>query len=140
MPNIKNLQPEKYNLAMRTKEEQQRITSMGGKASGEARRNKKLFETAVLDILTKKDPKSKEGATNLELAVAAVLRRAKSGDVKANEFLRDTIGEKPIQEIEQHNTGAVGIGMFEGVSTEQLKANLEAVDRLSQTQVEQLDE
>lgn len=126
----------------RSTEEVRQIAAIGGVKSGETRRRKREFKQDVevfLDALSQRKEKDIQ-LTNQAAIIAAVGSRALRGDVKAAEFIRDTVGEKPIQTIEQHNTGAVGIGMFEGVSTEQLKANLEAVDRLSQTQVEQLDE
>ncbi len=41
----------------------------------------------------------KPGATNLDMIIAAALKQANRGNVKAMDFLRDTIGQKPTESI-----------------------------------------
>lgn len=86
------------NLKRPSSKEARELGSKGGIASGVARREKRtlrqLLEIALKDV---------DAATGLDNATAmtvAVLERAKGGDVKAFETIRDTIGEKPVDKIE----------------------------------------
>ena len=45
------------------------------------------------------------GATNLDVIIAAALKQASRGNVKAADFLRDTIGQKPSEKIDAAITG-----------------------------------
>lgn len=60
----------------------------GGKRSADARKERKVLREQLLVLLS-------EGDTQ-ENMVIALINRALSGDVKAFEVIRDTIGEKPI--------------------------------------------
>lgn len=73
----------------------------GGIKSGEVRRAKKAMRE-ILDYLLEKEVTNGKGdkITTKEAIAIALLKKAAQGDVKAFEVLRDTIGEKP---IEQHN-------------------------------------
>lgn len=95
-------------MNLRTEEEQKKIASKGGKASGEARRRKRTMKSAAQLILSLpvKDQNTikallnagvdnPEGLNNLEAMVAVAVAKAKSGDLKALSFIRDTIGESP---------------------------------------------
>lgn len=95
--NIKNLKP----FDQRTEKEQRDIRVMGGIASGEARRRKKTMRE-VLDYLLSQPTKVKDGSTidTVEAMMTAQLRKALSGDLKATTFIRDTIGEKPVEKQE----------------------------------------
>lgn len=76
-----------------TAERQREIASMGGKASVEARRNKKTMKQALEEILasmSKEDPSK----TNNEYMMAKAVQRANQGNLKAMEFVRDTAGQK----------------------------------------------
>lgn len=90
---IKNLIPQNQ----RTKEEQRQIATMGGIASGEARRAKKTMRE-VLEILLETVDKDSD-KTNIEVMMASAVRKAKNGDLKAMEFVRDTSGQKPDTQI-----------------------------------------
>lgn len=72
--------------------------SKGGKASAEARRQKKNLRLA-LEMLLEKDFKDKEGkiVTGAEAITAKLFQQAMNGNVKAFETLRDTVGQKPIE-------------------------------------------
>lgn len=63
----------------------------GGIASGESKRRWKSLREAFRELLTDDD---------LILMFNALLSKAKEGDVRAAEFLRDTMGEKPTVSIE----------------------------------------
>lgn len=75
----------------RTKREQREIASKGGKKSGEARRDRKKLKEALLLLLAK-------GETQDNICLA-LIEKAQSGDTKAFEVIRDTIGEKPVDKL-----------------------------------------
>ena len=87
MANTENL----VSLADRTTEEQRAIASAGGKASGEARRKRKTLKEELLLMLS-------EGETQQSVTLA-LIKKAMSGDTKAFEVIRDTIGEKPVDKV-----------------------------------------
>lgn len=74
--------------------------SKGGKASAEARRQKKNLRLA-LEMLLEKDFKDKDGktVTGAEAITAKLFQQAMSGNVKAFETLRDTVGQKPVEKL-----------------------------------------
>lgn len=84
------------NLKTPTAEEAREKGARGGKASGEARREKKLFQNAVLAAL---QVKNKNGKTLLEEIVAAQIKRAMKEDTRAFDGLHDTSGEKQTDKI-----------------------------------------
>lgn len=92
MTNTENLIP----LNKRTKNEQREIAKMGGIKSGEKRRERKLLKDELLFLL--------ETNNNQEKISIALIEKAKSGDVRAFEMIRDTIGEKPLDKQEIKNT------------------------------------
>ena len=87
LANTENL----VSLADRTTEEQRAIASAGGKASGEARRKRKTLKEELLLLLS-------EGETQQSVTLA-LIEKAMSGDTKAFEVIRDTIGEKPVDKV-----------------------------------------
>ena len=90
--NPQNLQP------VRTKDEARERGRAGGKASGEKRRERKSLREALLLILNEpmRDEKGHfTGGTMQDEMVAALIKRANTGDPRAFELIRDTIGEKP---------------------------------------------
>lgn len=100
----------------RTKEEQRVIAAMGGRASGNARRQKKMLKDQIdlLLSLPLKDEKAKKklkglgiNADNIDNQMAMVIamwQKALKGDVSAFNTLRDTVGEKPIEEVNVNQT------------------------------------
>ena len=99
-------------LNERTKEEQREIARMGGIASGETRRQKKLMKEQMEYLLSLPvvDEEAKEELensgidpdemNNQMLLIVALYKKALTGDVQAFNTLRDTIGEKPKEAIE----------------------------------------
>lgn len=81
----KNLIPQ----SKRTKSEQREIATKGGIASGEARREKKIIKDEILKRMKESD--WEEMMTNM-------IQRAKGTD-KGFEVFRDSIGQKPAQEV-----------------------------------------
>lgn len=100
MPNNENLKP------IRTKSEARRRGKNGGKASGEARRQKKtlrenmslllsldLTDTGEIHALSEMGIPSTD-INNAMLLTAALFQRAKTGDVAACREVREWLGEQ----------------------------------------------
>lgn len=88
---IENLKP----VTKRTKNEAREISKKGGIRSGEVRRERKKLKEELLLLLS-------EGDNNRRMSLA-IFERALNGDTKAFEIIRDTIGEKPKEQIESTN-------------------------------------
>lgn len=101
--NEENLKP----MSERTTEEQREIARKGGVASGEARRRKRDLRLA-LEVLLEKDYKDKKGniATGAEAISTKLFEQAMKGNVKAFETIRSTVGQDPVQKVEQVNIDA----------------------------------
>ena len=88
MANEQNLRPiQKGELS---KEEAKRRGSLGGKASVEARKERKLIKDRILERM---------GEDDWDTMIDNLIRRAQE-DTKSFESLRDTIGEKPKDQLE----------------------------------------
>ena len=109
--------PQELNSRL-TPEQRKRNTSKAGKASARARKKKKdmkdmLILLLELDVksekvkeeLKKTGIKEKEMTNQMALMVS-VLNKAMRGDMKAVTFVRDTIGEKPIERAEVETKSA----------------------------------
>lgn len=126
MANEQNL----VSLADRTTEEKREIGIKGGKASGKVRREKKKMreQAELLLSLPLKDKKTKEHLKKLGINVSemnnqmaiiiAMWQKALKGDVSAASWLRDLLGEKPIEKVEM--SGEVN-NPFKDLSTEELR-------------------
>jgi len=75
----------------RSKDEARKLGQKGGKKSGEVRRMRKTLKEQLLLLL-------KEGDIQENLCLA-LIEKALDGDTKAFQIIRDTIGEKPIEQI-----------------------------------------
>lgn len=89
MANEQNLVKGK-GFETRTTEEQRKIARQGGIASGKARQEKKLIKDRILERM---------GAQDWDEYIDGIIARAKESKADA-EFLRDTIGEKPVDKQE----------------------------------------
>lgn len=76
----------------RTEEEQREIARKGGIASGESRRKRKTLKEELLILLSQNDTQEKISLS--------LIKQAIEGNTKAFEIIRDTVGEKPKEEIE----------------------------------------
>ena len=83
------------NLRTPTTEEAREIGRKGGIASGKKRAERKTLREELLALLS-------EGNTQSKISLALLAKAAK-GDTKAFEVIRDSIGEKPTEKVE--NTG-----------------------------------
>lgn len=126
MANEENLIP--FNE--RTESEKRAIATAGGKASGKARRNKKLLRDCI-DYLFEREDKTvldtegnpMSGAEQLayNLFVKALGEPDTAKAARAFEVLRDTAGQKPVEKVETKQT-VVDMSSF---TTEQLKGMLD---------------
>lgn len=94
------------NLRIPTSEEAREIGRKGGIASGIARQRRKTLKEELLILL---DLIDEEGKSNNEKISLSIIKQALEGNVKAYEVIRDTIGEKPIDKIEQVNPPVIKI-------------------------------
>ncbi|MDY3129968.1 MAG: hypothetical protein SOW20_08115 [Berryella intestinalis] len=110
-PGIENVEPHKIDST----EKARALGSIGGKKSGEAKRRRKAMKEAFEVLLSMPqsgvraedidglDFKSVERLKTLSMndkIAAAVVKKAAKGDVQAAAFIRDTIGEKPVEKLE----------------------------------------
>lgn len=74
----------------------------GGKASAAKRAERKTFREGLL-LLLNEPLKDKSGQTTdkttQDAIIAGLVKRAINGDTRAFEMIRDTIGEKPVQDV-----------------------------------------
>lgn len=84
----------------RTPEELKRMTRNGGIASGIARRRKKTLKEELIAFLETGDTQERVSLALINEAING----NNAGSVKgAFETIRDTIGEKPVEKVEQVN-------------------------------------
>lgn len=123
MANEQNLIPGGHKL---TQEEQ----SKGGKASGEARRNKKLLRDCIDYLLEREDktvldtegnPMSGAEQLAYNLFVKALGEPDTAKAARAFEVLRDTAGQKPVEKVETKQT-VIDMSKF---TTEEIKDMLD---------------
>ena len=90
---------------VRSVNEARKLGSAGGKKSGEARRKKKALREHLEALLAGKRGK----VTTAEALTLALVEKGLSGDVRAFEVIRDSIGEKPVEKSQQEVTGQVAL-------------------------------
>lgn len=122
MPNEENLIP----LNRRTKGERRKIATMGGVASGEARRARKtarqcaeIYLSLPVSDMRKWDKMSRDGVDpddidNMMLMVAAMTRAAQSGDVAAFNTLLKVLGEDKPVNTDDDETGVIVLSEVDG--------------------------
>lgn len=94
------------NLIVPSSEEARKNGSKGGKASGDSRREKRKLQAALQKLLSSKysigeDTEKKLGG--YEAIAQSMILSAINGNVKAATFVRDTIGEKPVDVLDLEN-------------------------------------
>lgn len=94
----KNLIP----MNKRTEEEQKKITTMGGIASGQARREKATMKATLEKLL---DEKNNKGLTYRDLATLGLLKGAINGNANNYRTILETLGElgQQINEAQTNN-------------------------------------
>lgn len=85
----------------------QEVRNKGGEALKAKYEQRKLISDTVKELLSKKATASaleeydlEEGSSNQTMMIAAAIRQAEKGNIKAIEFLRDTAGEKPTEKLD----------------------------------------
>lgn len=112
----------KKKISEMTREELQAAGRLGGKKSGETKRRKKAMKE-VLGVLLDMPMKAGKAAdveairnfaalrgrniTVSEAILIAQIQRALQGNVQSAEFIRDTSGQKPVEDINM--SGSVGL-------------------------------
>ena len=72
---------------------------LGGKASGESKRRMKTFREELRELLEVEVENAKGEKTTVQKNInSALILKAAKGDVKAYEVIRDTLGQKPVEE------------------------------------------
>lgn len=93
MANEQNLRPSEHVF---TQEEAKK----GGINSGKARRKRKAMREAFEELLQRqyedREGRQTDGVTAL---TTRVYQKALDGDMKAVQFIRDTVGEMPVQRV-----------------------------------------
>ena len=95
--NQENLQG--HGFDEQTADEQRKIASKGGQASGEARRRKRDIRAAMEALLEKKYNTSMGELSGAEAISLKQMEKALKGDPKAFELVRDSAGQKPIEKV-----------------------------------------
>lgn len=93
------------NLKVLTSEEARRNGRKGGIKSGKIRREKKLLKELLEDVLF---APTKTGNLAIDITNALV-KKAKKGNVKAYELIRDTLGQKPVENLKIENPQATKV-------------------------------
>ncbi len=101
MANEENLKP----MSERTKKEQREIARMGGIASGKARAERKTLKEELLLLLS-------QGNTQEKISLS-LIQQAMQGNVKAFETIRDTVGEKPVDKVENEIVSTIKVDVVD---------------------------
>lgn len=110
-----------------------KIQQMGAETLNASKAQRRTFAEVIEEMLTKpasnqmiEDLELRAGATNLDAVIASAFKQSAKGNVKAMDFLRDTIGQKPTDKIDASVTAltAEDKQMLENISA-RLGSNLE---------------
>jgi hypothetical protein len=71
----------------------------GGKNSAKSRRDKKMLKDCLEILMEKKTNIDGVNMTGFEALALSAFEKALSGDVKAMTFVRDTLGQKPVEKV-----------------------------------------
>lgn len=82
------------------------VQKMGAEALNAKKAQRRTFAEVIEEMLVNpasdraiEELELRPDATNLDMIIAAALKQANKGNVKAMDFLRDTIGQKPTESI-----------------------------------------
>ena len=106
----------KYQFDNRTAEEQQMIAKMGGKASGEARREKATMKKSLEMLL---DEKNDKGISYRDLSTLGLIKGATQGKAENYKLICQLTGELDIPE-EQTTTPVVNINIVDNSNLEKV--------------------
>lgn len=91
----------------RTPSERRELARKAGIASGKKRQEKVIFRDLFQQLLNEE---YKDGMTNAQAIAAAQIIEALGGNTKAFAAIRDTIGQKPVEQVEDKVSGGITIG------------------------------
>lgn len=83
----------------------QEIRRMGAEALNAKNAQRRSFAESI-DYWLKQKNQDKPELSNQDAIVAAMIKSANEGNTRAAEFLRDSVGEKPVEKTEAEITGA----------------------------------
>ena len=121
-------------IPVKDPEEARKRGRNGGVASGKARREKKMMRETLEMLLSMPLNNKKmvdvdsirsfgalkgKNVSVQEAMMMAQVMKAIKGDTKAAEYVRDTIGQKPVENVELR--GEITNDPFSGLTTEELK-------------------
>lgn len=89
------------NLVPLTTEKAREVGRLGGIASGEAKRRKKTLRDELIALLETEDTQSR---VSIALIQEAIVGNGSGSVAKAFETIRDTIGEKPTENMNLNAT------------------------------------
>lgn len=96
------------NLRTPTTEEARERGKKGGQASAKARRRKKELKQ-LLELALSQPSEIVEGEDNYTAITAALVNKAIQGDTKAYEVIRDTLGQKPVEQAQMDLTAKIEV-------------------------------
>lgn len=100
MANEQNLRP------VKSKSEARERGKAGGIKSGEKRREKKLLRELLEEALAMQTP---QGTNRYVDITQAIINKASNGDTKAYEVIRDTLGQKPVEEVKTEIVSSIKV-------------------------------
>lgn len=101
MANEQNL----VDLRDRTPEERSEIGRKGAEASNKVQRERKTLKAELLLLL-------EQGDTQEKISLS-LIQQALQGNVKAFETIRDTIGEKPVEKVENEVVSKIRVDLVD---------------------------
>ena len=127
-----NLKPIEELNASLTREQRQQNAIKAGQASAKKKRDTRTLREIMLDMLAQEAPAEDqqkynlpEGSSNSVVMSAAAFNKARNGDLKALEIVRDTAGQMPTKEV----------NLSAEVITDADKALLETVSKRLQKEI-----
>jgi general stress protein YciG len=98
----------KDNLRTPTTEQAREIGRKGGLASAKARAEKKQLKE-LLEMALSQPSGIEDGEDNYTAITAALVNKAIQGDTKAYEVIRDTLGQKPVEQAQMDLTATIEV-------------------------------
>lgn len=116
---------EKYLIPMnkRTPSERRAISRKGAERTNQIRREKKTLRQELEILLTME----KDGRSMQELMSLSMINQAIKGNTKAYEVVRDTIGQKPVEQmaVDVNKNKSEAVELLENIKALKNKAGVE---------------
>lgn len=110
-------------IACRTPAERKAIARKGAERTNQIRRAKKTFKQELEILLTME----KDGRSMQELMSLSMINQAIKGNTKAYEVVRDTIGQKPVEQmaVDVNKNKSEAVELLENIKALKNKAGVE---------------